>query len=101
MRKHNITSDYLMYEQHLEQLAAALDKTMDAVFNEMIAHLEAQLFSIVQHGEKTAPDLDQGQKQAEWLQTGNGQSFGPYNTVRLRGEGASFSEMIVEGRNQT
>ncbi len=93
MKRHNIINDYMMYEQRLEQLAAALNKTMDAVFNEMIAQLETQLSDTAKHGQK--------QDQTEWLQVGSGEPFGPYDAVKLKGDGPSFSEMIIEDRNQT
>ena len=90
MKKYDMTSDYLIYEQRLEQLANALNKTMDAVFDEMITQLEAELSDTARHG----------QDQTEWLQIGSGRFFMPYDAVRLRGDGASFSETIVEDRNQ-
>lgn len=95
IKRHNIITDYLVYVQRLEQLATTLNTTMDAIFNEMIAQLEAQLpdtATIVQKPH-SAP--------TEWLQVANGEPFGPYDAVRLKGVGASFSEMIVEDRNQT
>lgn len=70
---------------------------MDAVFNEMIAQLEAQLPDTARYEQKFFSDSDQ----TEWLQIGNGESFGPYDAVKMKGNGASFSEMIVEDRNQT
>jgi len=95
MKKHYMTTGYLTYEQRLEQLAAALNKTMDTVFSEMIAHFEAQLSDTTRLVRK--PESEQ----TEWLQVGNGEPFGPYNGVKLRGTGPSFSEMIVQDRNQT
>jgi len=98
MKRHNsMISNYLIYEQRLEQLAAVLNKTMDAVFNEMIARLEAQLSDTAHHEQEFFSDSDH----TEWLQIGNGEPFGPYDAVKMRGDGASFSEMIAEDRNQT
>ncbi len=59
--------------------------------------LEAQL---LRQGLMFVSGSVQGQDQTEWLQVGSGEPFGPYDAVKLKGDGPSFSEMIVEDRNQ-